>query len=87
MVPSNAVPVDSVSFLFLVDNTIEWYVWLLSIKAPPPRLTVVFPNGSFRMTRLPPGFSQEIINHLTNGPPVDKLTGVPYVDLDNYCCG
>ena len=40
------------------------------------------------MTKLPPGFTHELRQHL-NDPdvPVDDKTGVPIVDLDNYCCG
>ncbi|KAF8745716.1 Metallo-beta-lactamase superfamily, partial [Rhizoctonia solani] len=39
------------------------------------------------MTKLPPGFTHEIKHHLTHDPPYDARTQVPFVDLDNYCCG
>lgn len=39
------------------------------------------------MTKLPPGFSHEVPLHLSNNPPVDEATGVPFIDLENYCCG
>lgn len=40
-----------------------------------------------RMTKLPPGFTHELRQHLSQNPPVDEVTGVPFVDLENYCCG
>ncbi|KAG9124812.1 hypothetical protein FRC07_010154 [Ceratobasidium sp. 392] len=40
------------------------------------------------MTKLPPGFTHEVKGSLTErNPPFDERTGVPFVDLDNYCCG
>ncbi|KAG9084633.1 hypothetical protein FRC06_003965 [Ceratobasidium sp. 370] len=40
------------------------------------------------MTKLPPGFTHEIKGDLTErNPPFDQRTGVPFLDLDNYCCG
>jgi 7,8-dihydropterin-6-yl-methyl-4-(beta-D-ribofuranosyl)aminobenzene 5'-phosphate synthase len=39
------------------------------------------------MTKLPPGFSHELREHLTNHPVMDDVTGVPFIDLENYCCG
>ncbi|KAH7339866.1 beta-lactamase-like protein [Rhizoctonia solani] len=39
------------------------------------------------MTKLPPGFTHEIKRHLADDPPYDARTQVPFVDLDNYCCG
>jgi hypothetical protein len=43
------------------------------------------------MSTLPPGFSHEIPQHLSRPPPneprKDPLTGLPFVDLDKYCCG
>jgi 7,8-dihydropterin-6-yl-methyl-4-(beta-D-ribofuranosyl)aminobenzene 5'-phosphate synthase len=39
------------------------------------------------MTKLPPGFSHELRQHLADHPPVDEKTGVPFIDLENYCCG
>lgn len=40
------------------------------------------------MTKFPPGFSSELAYHLTQQkPPLDDVTGVPIMDLENYCCG
>ncbi|KAL6307863.1 beta-lactamase-like protein [Sparassis latifolia] len=40
------------------------------------------------MTKLPPGFTHEMRQHLAEQePPVDPLTGVPFLDLEHYCCG
>ena len=40
------------------------------------------------MTRFPPGFTLETAQHLRYlDPPIDERTGVPVVDLENYCCG
>ncbi|KAI0769565.1 beta-lactamase-like protein [Trametes elegans] len=40
------------------------------------------------MTKLPPGFLLEVPQHLLEPDvPVDPLTGVPFLDLENYCCG
>ncbi|KZT04581.1 Metallo-hydrolase/oxidoreductase [Laetiporus sulphureus 93-53] len=40
------------------------------------------------MTKLPPGFTHEMRTHLTeHNPPIDELTGIPFVDFENYCCG
>lgn len=50
-------------------------------------LTFLVDNTLEWMTKLPPGFMPEVLNHLSNGPPVDARTGVPIVDLENYCCG
>ncbi|WWC68609.1 uncharacterized protein I206_102539 [Kwoniella pini CBS 10737] len=37
---------------------------------------------------LPPGFTHELPQHmLAKDVPKDALTGLPTVDLDNYCCG
>lgn len=41
-----------------------------------------------RMTKLPPGFTLEVKLHLTeHNPPIDDVTGAPFLDLENYCCG
>ena len=41
-----------------------------------------------RFTKLPPGFNLELTQHLTkHDPPIDDLTGLPFLDLENYCCG
>ncbi|PCH43466.1 hypothetical protein WOLCODRAFT_132776 [Wolfiporia cocos MD-104 SS10] len=40
------------------------------------------------MTKLPPGFTHELRVHLgEHNPPIDPLTGIPFVDFENYCCG
>ncbi|KAI0732099.1 beta-lactamase-like protein [Fomitopsis betulina] len=40
------------------------------------------------MTKLPPGFTLEVKLHLTeHNPPIDDVTGAPFIDLENYCCG
>lgn len=36
---------------------------------------------------MPPGFSSELTRHLTQDPPIDDRTGIPLLDLENYCCG
>ncbi|KAH9851472.1 beta-lactamase-like protein [Lenzites betulinus] len=54
------------------------------------RLTITFvvDNCIEWMTKLPPGFILEIPQHLSRPDvPLDPLTGVPFVDLENYCCG
>ena len=39
------------------------------------------------MTKLPPGFTQEVPQHIQLYPEPDVLTGVPVIDLDLFCCG
>ncbi|KAH9832331.1 beta-lactamase-like protein [Rhodofomes roseus] len=39
------------------------------------------------MTKLPPGFTHEVKLHLADNPPIDDVTGAPFLDLENYCCG
>jgi len=39
------------------------------------------------MTKLPAGFTHELHQHLSEHPPLDEVTGVPIIDLENYCCG
>ncbi|WVW80170.1 hypothetical protein I302_102147 [Kwoniella bestiolae CBS 10118] len=40
------------------------------------------------LSALPPGFTQELPQHiLSKDVPIDPLTKLPIVDLDNYCCG
>ncbi|EJD02992.1 uncharacterized protein FOMMEDRAFT_108055 [Fomitiporia mediterranea MF3/22] len=52
------------------------------------KITFLVDNSIEWFTKLPPGFSSELSQHLTkHSPPVDKVTGVPFVDLENYCCG
>ncbi|KAI0779967.1 beta-lactamase-like protein [Fomes fomentarius] len=54
------------------------------------KLTVTFlvDNCIEWMTKLPPGFVHEVPTHLAHPDvPRDPRTGVPFVDLENYCCG
>jgi len=41
------------------------------------------------MTKLPPGFTHELQQHLNQpGHGVyDEAKGVPVLDFDNFCCG
>jgi 7,8-dihydropterin-6-yl-methyl-4-(beta-D-ribofuranosyl)aminobenzene 5'-phosphate synthase len=41
------------------------------------------------MTKLPPGFTHELPQHLQQqGHGVfDQVKGVPVLDFDNFCCG
>ena len=51
-------------------------------------VTIVVDNSIEWMNKLPPGFSGENHRHLVDQePPVDPLTGVPILDLENWCCG
>ncbi len=73
--------VEKLTITFIVDNTIEWYV-----SSP------MYAGGGLialvRMTKLPPGFIHEVPQHLSQPDvPRDDRTGVPFVDLENYCCG
>ncbi|KAH9944682.1 beta-lactamase-like protein [Amylocystis lapponica] len=54
------------------------------------KLTITFlvDNALEWFIKLPPGFSHELRQHLTeHNPQVDALTGAPFMDLENYCCG
>ncbi|KAF8590976.1 hypothetical protein K439DRAFT_1644495 [Ramaria rubella] len=53
------------------------------------RLTIqiLVDNSIEWFTKLPPGFTHEYPQHLQHTPPMDTRTGVPIVDLDNFCCG
>ncbi|PFH50915.1 hypothetical protein AMATHDRAFT_75304 [Amanita thiersii Skay4041] len=52
------------------------------------KLTITFlvDNNIEWMTKLPPGFTHEINQHIRQSPP-DETTGVPILDFDNFCCG
>ncbi|KAI0312977.1 beta-lactamase-like protein [Amylostereum chailletii] len=52
-------------------------------------ITFLVDNSIEWFTKLPPGFTHEIHQHLRgpNPPPIDPLTGAPILDLENYCCG
>ncbi|KAH9911837.1 beta-lactamase-like protein [Fomitopsis serialis] len=50
-------------------------------------VTFVVDNCIEWMTKLPPGFTHEMKQHLSHNPPVDDVTGAPFVDLENCCCG
>ncbi|KAF9512180.1 hypothetical protein BS47DRAFT_1345805 [Hydnum rufescens UP504] len=40
------------------------------------------------ITAPPPGFSSEVTHYMRNSPPIDdEITGLPYLDLENFCCG
>ena len=39
------------------------------------------------MTKLPPGFTHEVSQHIRLYPHPDEVTGVPVIDLDLFCCG
>ena len=50
--------------------------------------TILVDNSIEWMTKMPPGFGSEVKGHLEHCPPVDsERTGVPILDLDEYCCG
>ncbi|KAH9485004.1 7,8-dihydropterin-6-methyl-4-(beta-D-ribofuranosyl)-aminobenzene-5'-phosphate synthase [Psilocybe cubensis] len=55
------------------------------------KLTIIFlvDNCIEWMTKLPPGFSHELPQHLqqTSHGVFDKEKGVPVLDFDNFCCG
>ncbi|TFK85561.1 hypothetical protein K466DRAFT_184385 [Polyporus arcularius HHB13444] len=54
------------------------------------KLTITFlvDNSIEWMTKLPPNFFHEVPQHLSRPDvPRDDRTGVPFVDLENYCCG
>ncbi|KAI0373580.1 hypothetical protein BV20DRAFT_1049962 [Pilatotrama ljubarskyi] len=51
-------------------------------------ITFVVDNCIEWMSKLPPGFIHEVPQHLSHpDTPRDPLTGVPFLDLENYCCG
>jgi hypothetical protein len=50
--------------------------------------TILVDNSIEWMTKMPPGFGSEMKGHLERCPPVDsERTGIPILDLDEYCCG
>ena len=74
--------VDKLDFLVLVDNCElrHTFTQISGLKSDVEWIST-----------LPPGFVYELPQHLTrpepNGPPLDPMTGLPVLDLDNYCCG
>ena len=45
-------------------------------------------NEDSRMTKLPPGFTHELPQHLQqHGHSVDTVMGVPAFDFEKFCCG
>ncbi|KAG8902662.1 hypothetical protein FRB99_004278 [Tulasnella sp. 403] len=51
-------------------------------------LTFLVDNTIEWMTKLPPGFTHEMREHISSDyVQIDDLTGVPLLGLDNYCCG
>jgi 7,8-dihydropterin-6-yl-methyl-4-(beta-D-ribofuranosyl)aminobenzene 5'-phosphate synthase len=72
--------VDKLTITFLVDNCIEWYVVYLRYRHAN--------EDSLRMTKLPPGFTHELPQHLQqHGHGVDTVMGVPAFDFEKFCCG
>ncbi|KAI5123956.1 hypothetical protein M0805_006368 [Coniferiporia weirii] len=52
------------------------------------KITILVDNSIEWFQKLPPGFSSELSQHLSkHSPPIDELTGAPFIDLENYCCG
>ncbi|CCM05016.1 uncharacterized protein FIBRA_07215 [Fibroporia radiculosa] len=50
--------------------------------------TFIVDNCIEWMTKLPPGFTHEVPQHLQDhNPPIDPVTNTPFIDLENYCCG
>ena len=78
--PSALRRVEKLVITFLVDNSIEWYAF----DYPKGRDILI---AICRFGKLPPGFTHELRVHLSQDPPIDPLTGVPFLDLENYCCG
>ncbi|KAJ1304836.1 hypothetical protein OPQ81_005970 [Rhizoctonia solani] len=57
------------------------------VKVDSLTLDIIVDNSIEWMTKLPPGFTHEIRRHLSDDPPYDPQTQVPFLDLDNCCCG
>ena len=77
---SKVAIVDKLSITFLVDNSIEWYVVYYDVNIANKELA--------RMTKLPPGFTHELPQHLQqHGHCVDTVMGVPAFDFEKICCG
>ncbi|KLO18414.1 hypothetical protein SCHPADRAFT_819894 [Schizopora paradoxa] len=57
------------------------------IRVSNLKLTFIVDNCIEWFTKMPPGFSSELARHLSDNPPLCERTGVPFVDLENYCCG
>ncbi|KAI0268652.1 metallo-beta-lactamase protein [Gloeopeniophorella convolvens] len=52
------------------------------------RITFLVDNTIEWMTKLPPGFTHEVRHHLVDRvPELDPLTGVPFLPLEDFCCG
>ncbi|KDQ63055.1 hypothetical protein JAAARDRAFT_168479 [Jaapia argillacea MUCL 33604] len=50
-------------------------------------ITFLVDNTIEWMTKLPPGFRHELRHRIMDDPKVDTRTGLPFVDLESYCCG
>jgi len=50
-------------------------------------IDVLVDNNIEWFTPMPTGFFHEVIQHVQDDPPIDELTGVPILDLENFCCG
>ncbi|CAG7854608.1 SubName: Full=Uncharacterized protein {ECO:0000313/EMBL:CCA68653.1} [Serendipita indica DSM 11827] len=48
---------------------------------------ILVDNSIEWMSKMPPGYTSEVLGHLRNQPPIDPKLQVPILDLDNYCCG
>ena len=76
--------VQHAKLTFLVDNSIEWYVF----EAKGGYDISFSLTIDSRMSPLPLGFKSEMKRHISEGPPVDNLvTHTPILDLEHYCCG
>jgi hypothetical protein len=75
--------VDKLEFLVLVDNC-------KSGNMQSQRHADLITDVEW-MSTLPPGFVYELPQHLMrpppHGPPQDPMSGLPFLDLDNFCCG
>lgn len=50
--------------------------------------SILVDNNIERFAELPIGFLDETPQQLANNPPIDtKITGLPIMDLDHFCCG
>ncbi|KAL4080353.1 hypothetical protein V8B97DRAFT_740284 [Scleroderma yunnanense] len=50
-------------------------------------ITFLVDNNIEWFAKLPPGFMHETKQHLSSQPTKDPQTGVPIIDLENFCCG
>lgn len=51
-------------------------------------ITFLVDNSIEWMTKLPSGFTHEVVLHLQQDAiPPDEVKGVPVLDFDKFCCG